>query len=137
MNRKEWQKIAKIRLEEAETLLASGHYSGAYYLCGYAIECALKACIAKQTKRYDFPDKNLANDSWTHDLAKLVKLAGLDNSLKQEIHNDRIFDTNWSSAKDWKEESRYQTHSKKDAYDLYNAISNNFHGVMKWIKQHW
>ena len=29
----------------------------AYYLCGYAVDGRLKACIAKQTRRYDFPDK--------------------------------------------------------------------------------
>jgi HEPN domain-containing protein len=32
-------------------LLEAGLYAGAYYLAGYAVECALKACIAKKTAR--------------------------------------------------------------------------------------
>lgn len=43
---------------------------------GYAIECALKSCVAKQVKRYDFPDKKIANEAFTHDLEKLMKVAG-------------------------------------------------------------
>jgi len=34
-------------------------YCGAYYLMGYAIECAFKAAISKQIKEHDFPDKKL------------------------------------------------------------------------------
>ena len=50
MNRADFQKLAEIRLEEAATLLNAGKFDGAYYLSGYAVECGLKACIAKQTK---------------------------------------------------------------------------------------
>jgi HEPN domain-containing protein len=56
MNRYDFQKLARIRLEEAKVLLRHGKYEGCYYLCGYAVEFALKACIAKMTERYDFPD---------------------------------------------------------------------------------
>jgi len=38
-------------------LLRLGLFDGAYYLAGYAVECALKACIAKGTQRFEFPDK--------------------------------------------------------------------------------
>ena len=44
-------------LKRQKALLDGGYPAGAYYLMGYAVECALKACIAKQTKRYDFPPK--------------------------------------------------------------------------------
>jgi hypothetical protein len=46
---------------------------GAYYLAGYAVECALKACIAKETKRYEFPDKKRVDSSYSHNLDLLVK----------------------------------------------------------------
>ena len=55
MNRNDFQKISRLRVKEAKALLDNGYPAGAYYLMGYAVECALKACIAKQTKRYDFP----------------------------------------------------------------------------------
>ena len=32
---------------DARALLAAGCWAGAYYLAGYALECALKACILK------------------------------------------------------------------------------------------
>ena len=68
MNRKELQTLAKIRIKEAEVLLNNNlnnkRYDGAYYLCGYGVECALKACIAKNTKRYEFPDKQTVLDSY-------------------------------------------------------------------------
>lgn len=137
MNRNEFKKLAKIRLKEAEALLATKNYSGAYYLFGYVIECGLKACIAKQTKRYEFPDKNIANLVWTHDLEKLVNSAGLKSSLDLKSTNNNDFAKYWGIVKDWKEESRYQTHGKEKAYDLYNAIVDDLHGVLKWIEQHW
>jgi len=37
--------------------MQAGFFDGAYYLAGYAVECAIKACIAKGTRRYEFPDK--------------------------------------------------------------------------------
>ncbi len=53
MNRTDLQKLSNIRIREAKVLFAAGEHSGAYYLAGYAIECALKACFAKGVKRYD------------------------------------------------------------------------------------
>ena len=38
MNRTELQELALERAREAETLLNAGHWSGAYYLIGYAVE---------------------------------------------------------------------------------------------------
>ncbi|HLF84399.1 MAG TPA: HEPN domain-containing protein [Blastocatellia bacterium] len=61
MNRNDLKLLAVTRLREAKVLLANGEYSGAYYLAGYVVECALKACIAKRTKRHDFPDRKIAN----------------------------------------------------------------------------
>jgi hypothetical protein len=56
MNRNELQKISRLRVKEAKVLLDNGYAPGAYCLMGYAVECVLKACIAKKTKRYDCPD---------------------------------------------------------------------------------
>jgi HEPN domain-containing protein len=51
MNRADLQQLAELRITEAKVLLDNGFYAGAYYLAGYAVECALKACIAKLTNR--------------------------------------------------------------------------------------
>jgi HEPN domain-containing protein len=137
MNRDDLRRIARLRLREAHVLLRSEHYQGAYYLCGYVIECGLKSCIAKQTRRYDFPEKKTVDASYTHDLTKLVKVAGLQPVLEQEMKDDPVFGVNWLVVKDWSEESRYQERTKREAHDLYAAITNRTHGVLRWIKQHW
>jgi HEPN domain-containing protein len=137
MNRNSLKRMAMIRLKEAEALLATKNYSGAYYLSGYAIECALKACIAKKTKRYDFPDRNLANDSWTHNIIKLADTADLMDSLDHEIKLDPIFKNNWRIIRDWSEQSRYKIYGKAETLELYSAITDNQHGVLKWIERHW
>ena len=54
MNRDDLQRISKLRVEEARDLRNKDFYSGAYYLLDYAVECALKACIAKQIVKYSF-----------------------------------------------------------------------------------
>jgi len=137
MNRNDLINLSRTRLHEARALLKSGHYSGSYYLCGYIIECGLKACIAKNTKKYDFPDKNIVKKSYSHDLEKLVRIAGLELDLNNEIKKDQTFGINWAVVKDWSENSRYRMYDKKSAQDIYSAIVNRNHGVLKWIKQHW
>ena len=63
---------------------------------GYAIECAIKAAIAKQTKRYDFPNKRLAMDSYTHDLKSLIQTAGLWTSFEGAMHSSPPLGLNWA-----------------------------------------
>jgi len=48
MDRIKLQQLAEVRLKDAEVLLTAGQWEAAYYLLGYCIECALKACVAKQ-----------------------------------------------------------------------------------------
>lgn len=60
MDRSELQRLAQERLADSEALFAAGRFSGAYYLAGYVIECALKACVAKLTVPESFPDRELA-----------------------------------------------------------------------------
>lgn len=81
MNRTDFHKLAEIRIKEAKILLDRKSYAGAFYLAGYAVECALKACIAKQTQAYDFPPQD-AKTFYTHDLDTLVNKADL-KSLRE------------------------------------------------------
>lgn len=137
MNRQDFREIARIRLREAEVLLKNRQYSGAYYLSGYVVECALKACIAKQTRRYDFPDKKKATDSHTHNLEALVKQAGLWVELENRRKMEPAFDVNWSLVKDWSEQSRYEKWQRSHAEELYNAVSDSTNGVFAWLTIHY
>jgi hypothetical protein len=42
MTRKDFQRLTRLRLNDARTLLKNGNNEGAYYLTGLAVECALK-----------------------------------------------------------------------------------------------
>jgi HEPN domain-containing protein len=118
-------------------LLAGGHWDGAYYLAGYAVECALKACIAKATRRYDFPDKRRVDSSYSHNLAELVKIAELEDAREDREMSDPDFSRNWETSQRWSEQSRYRRYGSNDAELLLDAIRNRRHGVMAWIKLHW
>ncbi|MDO9249509.1 MAG: hypothetical protein Q7U11_23860, partial [Phenylobacterium sp.] len=69
--------MAQTKLDDALLLLAHKRYSNAYYLAGYAIEIALKACISRQITADVIPDKAFINAIHTHQLKDLVGVAGL------------------------------------------------------------
>lgn len=92
MTRQDLQELAEARLADAEALLASGRYSGAYYMAGYAVECAIKACIARQFREHEFPDLQKVRQIYTHGYETLVKVAGLD--LQSELARAG-FASNW------------------------------------------
>ena len=138
MFRDDFRRIARLRLREARELLRIGCYSGAYYLAGFAVECGLKASIASQRKRCEFPpDVNAVRKIYTHNLEDLVNSAGLKPSLLAEQAASARFKDNWTTVKDWDVFKRYQTIPKPHAKDLYSAITARTHGVMRWIRQHW
>ena len=107
MTRTDFQHLAEVRIAEAAILLANQAWDGAYYLAGYAVECALKACIAKMTQAEDFPDKKVAEKSWQHDFNELLTVAGLMKLQKADAPHGSLRENNWKIAKDWNEQARY------------------------------
>ncbi len=122
---------------EAQALLDAGLPDGAYYLAGYAVECALKACIAKQTQRHDFPDKKNVDASYTHDLKKLIEVAKLELTRLEEANRYPMFRNHWDVVQRWSERSRYRRNGLQVAQELMEAIGDRKHGVFSWIKGHW
>ncbi len=137
LNRRAFQELTRKRLREARLLLRNRQYDGAYYLAGLAVECGLKACISRQTRRHDFPSKDVVVQSYTHDLTKLLKTAGLERDLDSESRANTAFAANWAVVKDWAIESRYTSNGRQKAEDLYGAVTARQHGVMSWIRQLW
>jgi HEPN domain-containing protein len=137
VTRRELQDLSRRRLREAKVLLRARCYDGAYYLAGYAVECALKACIAKQVSRHDFPDRKLALDSYTHDLVKLVDVAKLKTDLEAELGQDPPFALYWEVVSNWSEQSRYARASSQEANLLITAIEDSTHGVIQWLQRYW
>ena len=133
MNRADFQQLAELRLREAQALLAAGLPDGAYYLAGYSVECALKACISKRTQLHDFPDKKLVNDSHTHNLKELLRLAELDSVLDA----DPEMRSNLETVQDWSETARYQRKTVLDTIALLTAIETQKGGLLPWIRLRW
>ena len=131
------QRLAKERMTDAKILLAARRWSAAYYLAGYAVECALKACIARLMKAEEFPDRTFADKCWTHNLLQLLGLADLKTDFNAAMLADTDLRDNWDIVKEWNESSRYARKTKADAEDLYEAITDNKHGVLSWIKGRW
>jgi hypothetical protein len=118
--------------------LTTNLFAGAYYLTGYAVECALKSCIAKQINQYDFPDLKLIRDSYTHDLAKLLVVSELKTELLREADANPDFAVNWRTVTQWSEESRYVTRvAERVARDLYAAVTDQTGGILTWLKTWW
>src|SRR6185503_16460235 len=114
VNRSDLQTLSELRLGDAQALLEAGRLEGAYYLLGYAVECALKSCIAKRIREFDFPDKRLANECYVYDLSKLVTVAGLKTRLEQEEKRSEAFALNWWMVKQWSEDARYEPAIESD-----------------------
>jgi HEPN domain-containing protein len=137
VNRAELQRLAKERIGGAKALLAARRWSAAYYIAGYAVECALKACIAKLMKSEEFPDKKFAEKCWTHNLVQLLDLAGIKSDFDTGMKADRGLAIRWDTVKEWTEESRYLRTMTAKAETLYEAITDKHHGVLSWLKRRW
>jgi len=136
--RAEFQHLAAVRLEEAKILLDAGKWDGAYYLAGYAIELALKACIIKTLMATDaFPEKKFSDRCYTHDIGGLVTLADMMTVWLTATTTDSKLSGNWGIAKEWSEQKRYHQITEAEARDLYAAVADAAHGVLPWIKTYW
>lgn len=127
-----------MRIREGQSLLDAELYAGSYYLSGYAVECALKAVIAKQQGRHEFPDKQLANECNTHNLRTLIRLAELQFNLEEEIRASAAFAENWSVVRKWSEIVRYEVNMPaQTARSMYVACTSHLKGVLPWIQRYW
>lgn len=139
MNRADLQGLADIRIDEVRALLglAPPRPDGAYYLAGYAVECALKAAIAKLNNQYDWPDKWFVSEFHTRTILTLVRLGGLEPARTADAAANPILAQNWLVVKDWSERSRYERHSQAKARKMIDAVTDNANGVLPWIKARW
>jgi HEPN domain-containing protein len=142
VNRKQLQALAKTRLKDAKALLGRKRWAAAYYLTGYVIECALKSCILRYLERTGiiFTDRDYLKklgDCWTHDLVKLLNLAGLDADFGSAQSANPALADYWLVVKSWKETSRYDEKTETEAKALYDAVSHDPNGVFQWIQSRW
>src|SRR5712692_8238276 len=105
--RSDLRNIARARLRDSEVLFDRGRYDGAIYLCGYAVELALKARICRTLNWPGFPSTRAEFASYqsfrTHSLEVLLTLSGWEQKIKSR------YPTEWSVVADWDPELRYAT----------------------------
>jgi hypothetical protein len=106
ITRSELTKIARARLRDAEVLYRARRYDGAIYLCGYAVEIALKARICKTLSWSEYPATGGEFQNYqsfrTHNLHVLLHLAGVEERIKTTLM------TEWSAVAVWDPEARYK-----------------------------
>ncbi len=99
-------RLARARLRDAKILFDAKRYDGALYLCGYAVELALKARICKTLKWHGYPEKggefNNLQSLKVHDLDVLLRFTGREAIVKSR------FLAEWSSVAEWSPEARYR-----------------------------
>lgn len=139
MNRAELQQMTTERLRDAKVLLDGQRWSYAYYVAGYAVECALKSCVLSRMIHTGgvFADKDFSRKCFTHDFRELADLAGLTDELDSRLRSNLAFRNHWSIAVDWRETSRYRDWTEAEARGLFESISNNPDGVLSWLTGNW
>ena len=135
--RADLQNLAQARLEDSAILIANRRYAAGYYLSGYAVELALKSCIARQFFENQIPDKNFVNKVYTHQIVDLIKLAGLQRDLQIMQDANANFQAYWGIVGEWSVDSRYALTDPMSAQLLYQAVSDPNHGVFQWVRNHW
>src|SRR6266852_1323454 len=138
LNRDKLRQLCDSRLEEARVLLEKQLWTGAYYLTGLAVECALKSCLAGAVKEHDFPDKEFVNAMYVHKLERLFTLnVALWRKLQDDMKTDTKLSVNWSTVKDWDDAKRYDILGELDARAIYDAATEAGSGIMLWIRRVW
>ncbi len=137
LTRTDLQRLAQLRLEDATFLLRANRSSSAYYLAGYSVELALKACTAKLVQPDTIPDKAFIIAIYTHKLDSLIATAGLRPTFDTDTKADPQFAAFWAITNNWSEESRYEFWDTVSAATLLQAITDPSHGVFQWVKRHW
>jgi hypothetical protein len=106
LTRARLSKIARARIQDAKVLLRGRRYDSATYLCGYAVEVALKARIVRVLGWPGFPETSgefQALESFRiHNLAMLLHLSGSERRIRAS------FLTEWSAVSQWDPEARYK-----------------------------
>jgi hypothetical protein len=114
--------LARKRLDDAIILYKQKRYEGAIYLCGYAVELALKYKIGQKLGWKKYLPAKFDNERtfYTHKLEDLKFLSGM-----QDIFDDQntSFYSYWTTIISWNEHLRYDiaSQSKNDARPLLLA----------------
>jgi hypothetical protein len=114
--------IADAKLNDASVLFINGRTAGAQYVCGYAVEMALKARICRTLNWPGFPENRSEFANYasfrTHKLDVLLSLSGEEQRIKADHLRE------WSSVAEWNPELRYSATGTAGRSDVALMISS-------------
>ena len=111
----------------ARDRLAAGQ---AYFHVGFAAECSLKAYIMWKERLNSWPDRGLRPELYTHDLWKLVQIAGIQLNTKDPVG------PSWKVVLDWDRNQAYDPKPmpRRVAQSIIEAAFGP-KGVVTWIRE--
>ena len=122
LSRSDLKKIAVGRLRDSEALLKMKRYDAAIYLCGYAVEVALKARICRALRWAEFPQSRGEFRDYqsfrTHDLNVLLHLSGAETKIRPALVRE------WSAVSKWDPEARYRPPGSASRFDAEFMIQS-------------
>jgi hypothetical protein len=122
LSRRELLKIARARIRDAKALYKARRFDGAAYVCGYALECALKARIVSTLHWLGFPETqkefNGLQSFKTHNLDTLLSLSGREAKIKNSHLKE------WSGVAIWEPEARYKRVGSAKSADVALLIQS-------------
>lgn len=120
----ELRRMAAARLIDAITLYEANRYDTAFYLCGYAVELALKAQICETLGWNGFPsDRREFQDIrsyQTHNLSVLLHFSGIENHITNDFPDD------WDTVAGWNPELQYRSEGQvswDDCLEMLFSVS--------------
>ena len=119
--RADLEKTARAHLRDAVILSRNRSYDGAVYLCGYAVEIALKARICQTLRWAGFPptpsEFQYVKSVQTHNFEALLLFSWMETRIKPALATD------WSLVKTWTPEQRYNPVGTQTAADAAGMIA--------------
>ena len=113
-------RLSKVRLRDAEALFDCKRWAGSIYMCGYAVELALKQKICLTLGWPGFPPDSHRpyTNLKVHDLNVLLDFTGVAGKIKSR------YMTEWTRVNVWNPENRYEpvgTVTKTNAADMISS----------------
>lgn len=125
----EWCALARQKRKAAELLLTNGHLEEAWGNAGFSVECGLKAAIFARERFNLWPSRAGRPDLYTHDITRLMTIAGID---LEALVSDPIA-PKFMTVRLWRRSDGYKTHMPgRVARDICEAAFSQ-DGVLKWI----
>ncbi len=123
-----WAKDARVSARHG------GSPEAIYLAAGLALECALKAIAMRRDGLATFPARRDRRDFYSHDLRKLIGLAGVKADIDAAKGGGVPVADHWMIALNWRIEKRYGLGMDDDeARSMLECVVEPHTGLFGWL----